>query len=225
MNNMRAYVALLNELYEQGPVDLDTIETFWIERVNDFFAGKPFKIRLDASRSLRTVVGDVLQQAEERQKTTPGVYYAGAVMQHLVGAKLDCVLQAGKVEHNSFSTADEPTSRAGDFLVGDVAIHVTTSPGEALIQKCRENLDDGLRPLIVTGQKGLVVAAGLSENLGVADRIDIFEIEQFVAANLYELGAFAAGGRRTAVNDLVKCYNQVVEEVETDPSLKIELKR
>ena len=225
MNNMRAYVALLNELHEQGPLDLDAVEAFWIERVHEFFAGKPFKIRLDASRSLRVVVSDVLHQAEERQKTMPGVYYAGAVLQHLVGAKLDCVLGAGKFEHNSYSTADAPSKRAGDFLVGDVAIHVTTSPGEALIQKCRDNLDEGLRPLIVTMQRGVAVAEGLSRNASIGDRIDIFEIEQFVASNVYELGAFAADGRRTAVNDLVERYNQVVEEIETDPSLKIELKR
>lgn len=99
------------------------------------------------------VVSDVLRQAEERQKTMPGVYYAEAVLQHLVGAKLDCVLGVGKFEHNSYSTADAPSNRAGDFLIEDVAIHVTTSPGEALIEKCRDNLDDGLRPLIVTVQK------------------------------------------------------------------------
>lgn len=225
MNNMRAYVALLNDLHEQGPLDLDVVEAFWIERVHEFFAGKPFRIRLDASRSLRVVVSDVLHQAEERQKTMPGVYYAGAVLQHLVGAKLDCVLGEGKFEHNSYSTADAPSNRVGDFLVGDVAIHVTTSPGEALIQKCRDNLDEGLRPLIVTMQRGVAVAEGLSRNASIGDRIDIFEIEQFVASNVYELGAFAADGRRTAVNDLVERYNRVVEEIETDPSLKIELKR
>lgn len=224
-DNMRTYVALLNQLQEQGTVDLDLVEKFWIDRVYAFFAAKPFKIRLDASRSLRTVVHDVLQQAEQRQKTAPGVYYAGAVMQHLVGAKLDCVLGAGKIEHHSFSTADAPLNRAGDFLVGDVAIHVTTSPGEGLIQKCRDNLDEDLRPLIVTGQKGLLVATGLSENYGLEERIDIFEIEQFVAANLYELGTFAAIGRRMAVNQLIGRYNQIVGEVETDPSLKIELRR
>jgi len=224
-DNMRAYVALLNELHKQGTDDLDAIEKFWIARVHDYFVAKPFKIRLDASRSLRMVVGGVLQQAQERQRTAHGVYYAGAVMQHLVGAKLDCLLGVGKIAHNSFSAADAPTGRAGDFFAGDVAIHVTTTPGEALIQKCRDNLDEGLRPLIVTGQKGLVVAVGLSENCGLADRIDIFEIEQFVAANLYELGTFAAAGRRTAVKDLVERYNHIVEEVETDPSLKIELKR
>ena len=193
--------------------------------MHEFFAAKPFKIRLDFSRSLRTVVADVIQQAEERQKTTPGMYYAGAVMQHLVGAKLDCVLPDAKLSHNSFSMADAPANRAGDFLVGDVAIHVTTSPGEALISKCADNLDEGLRPLIITGKKGLAVAEGLASNSSLADRIDVFEIEQFVAANLYELGAFIADGRRTAIDSLVKRYNEIVEEVETDPSLKIEFKR
>jgi hypothetical protein len=225
LNNMRAYVALLNEMNQLGPLDLDAIEKFWIARVHEYFAAKPFKIRLDFSRSHRTVVADVIQQAEERQKITPGMYYAGAVMQHLVGAKLDCVLPDAKLSHNSFSTADAPANRVGDFLVGDVAIHVTTSPSEALISKCRDNLDEGLRPLIVTGKKGFALAEGLANNSSLADRIDVFEIEQFVAANLYELGKFVAEGRRTAIDSLVKRYNEIVEEVETDPSLKIEFKR
>jgi hypothetical protein len=223
LNNMREYVAFLNALEDK--VDLDSIEAFWIERVNEFFAGKPFKIKLDASRSLRTVVRDVIAQAVERQKSAPGMYYAGAVLQHLVGAKLDCALGKGKFEHNSFSTADAPSGRAGDFFIGDVAIHVTTSPGEAVIEKCRDNLNDGYRPMLVTLQHGLTVAEGLATNVGLGDRIDMFEIEQFVALNLYELGKFGADGRKTAVTDMVDRYNEVVEEFETDPSLKIELRR
>jgi hypothetical protein len=225
LHNMRQYVAFLNGLKKRGEVDPDAVETFWIERVHEFFAGKPFKIKLDASKSLRMVVRDVIAQAEERQKTTPGMYYAGAVLQHLVGAKLDCALGKGKFEHNSFSTADSPGARAGDFFLGDVAIHVTTSPGEAVIAKCRDNLNDGIRPMLVTMQRGLDVAEGLASNVQLADRIDIFEIEQFVALNVYELGKFAADGRKTAVDDIVKRYNEIVEEVETDPSLKIELRQ
>ena len=91
--------------------------------------------------------------------------------------------------------------------------------------KCRDNLNDGLRPLIVTGKKGLAVAEGLAGNSGLGERIDVFEMEQLVAANLYELGAFTAEGRRVAINSLVERYNQIVEDVETDPSLKIELRR
>jgi len=225
LNNMREYVGFLNALGGRAKIDLDAIEAFWIERVHEFFAGKPFKIKLDASRSLRTVVRDVIGQAVERQKTSPGVYYAGAVLQHLVGAKLECALGKGALDHNSFSTADAPSARVGDFLIGDVAIHVTTSPGEAVIEKCRDNLNDGLRPMLVTLQKGLTVGEGLASNVGLADRIDIFEIEQFVALNLYELGKFGADGRKTAVTDMVGRYNEIVEEFETDPSLKIELRR
>jgi hypothetical protein len=225
LGNMREYVAFLNELGKMGKVDLEAVESFWVDRVQLFFSGKPFKIKLDASRSLRTVVRDVISQAEQRQKDTPGMNYAGAVLQQLVGAKLDCALGKGHLEHNSFSTADAPNQRAGDFFLGDVAIHVTTSPGEAVIDRCRENLNDGHRPILVTVQRGLTVAEGLASNVGLADRIDIFEVEQFVALNLYEIAKFAAEGRRIAVTDLVSRYNEIVEEFETDPSLKIELKR
>lgn len=225
IDNMREYVALLNDLHGQGLADLDAIERFWIERVYEFFAGKPFKVKLDGSRSLRVLVRDVLNQAEERQKNTPGMQFMGAVLQHLVGAKLDCALGVGQFDHNSFSTSDAQSGRAGDFFIGDVALHVTTSPGEGVVQRCKENLDDGFRPIIVTTARGLTAAEVLSENAGIGERVDVFEVEQFVALNLYELGRFAAEGRRVAVNDLVGRYNEIVEDVETDPSLMIEIRK
>ena len=78
--------------------------------------------------------------------------------------------------------------------------------------------------MIITLQRGLTVAEGLAANAGIADRLDIFEIEQFVALNLYELGKFKAVGRKIAVEELVERYNAIVEEIETDPSLQIEIK-
>lgn len=224
LGNMRAYVSFLNSRAEAGELDLAAVEHFWIARVIDFFAGKPFRIRLDTARGLRALVRDVIRQAEERQRSSPGTQYAGTVMQHLVGAKLDCALGPGSFEHHSASTADAPSGRAGDFIIGDVAIHVTTSPSESLLEKCRDNLNAGLRPVIVTLTRGVIIADGLGENLGIADRVDVFEAEQFIALNLYELGGFAVDRTRVAVGDLVNRYNAIVEEVETDPSLLIELK-
>lgn len=225
IRNMEDYVAFLNNLHEQHIADLDAIEGFWIECVNEFFAGKPFRIRLDASRGLRHVVRDVLAQAEERQRNSQGTYYAGAVLQHMVGAKLNCALGNDKVDHNSFSTADEPSGRKGDFLIGDVAIHVTTAPSEAVIERCQDNLNDGYRPVLITLQRGLAVAEGLADNKGLQERIDVFEIEQFVALNLYELAKFAADGRKTAMTELVEQYNNIIDAVETDPSLHIALQK
>ncbi len=43
LGNMREYVAFLNELGKAGKVDLEVVEDFWVERVQLFFSGKPFK--------------------------------------------------------------------------------------------------------------------------------------------------------------------------------------
>lgn len=223
IRNMRTYVAFLNEIDRDGLADLEEAEKFWVGKVLEFFAAKPFRIRMDAAKGLNATVGELLVQAEQRQKDTPGVHYVGAVLQHLVGAKLDCVLGIGKIVHNAFSTSDAQTGRWGDFSVGDVAIHVTTAPGEALMRRCHENLGDGRRPVIVTIRRSVAVAEGLADNAGIRDRVDVFEAEQFVATNLYELGRFDPQGRRNAVEDLVDRYNAIVEEFETDPSLRIEV--
>ncbi|MDH3999107.1 MAG: DUF4928 family protein [Desulfuromonadales bacterium] len=222
IGNMRKYVELLNAAPN---VDLDAVEVFWIQEVNKFFAGKPFKILLDASMSLRSVVQNVIGQAEERQKKSTGTHYAGAVAQHLVGAKLECALGEGKVAHNSFSTSDQQSGRAGDFQIEDVAIHVTTTPGEAVVERCRENLQDSLKPIIVTTSRGVALAEGLSENAALSNRIDIFEITQFVALSIYEQGGFSAVGRKNVVSEIVEKYNQIVTQWETDPSLRIEIRR
>lgn len=223
LHNMREYVAFLNELRGEGAAALDAIEAYWIRRVRAFFAAKPFAVRLDPSRGLRHGVRDLLDQAFRRQRDASGMNYAGAMLQHLVGAKLDCALGAGKDAHRSFSTADAPGNLVGDFSVGDAAIHVTTAPGEAVIARCADNLNGGFKPVLVTTEKGAAVAEGLAENKGLAGRIDIFGIEQFVALNLYEWGAFEAQGRRAAVEALARRYNEIVEDAETDPSLKIEI--
>jgi hypothetical protein len=220
IGNMREYVEFLNTFSEN---ELDSIELFWIEKVNIFFSGKPLKIKLDSSQSLRSLIKDLIQQAESRQKESQGVYYVGAILQHLVGAKLDCALGIGNFSHNSFSTSDMQTGRNGDFFIGNVALHVTTTPTESVISRCKDNLEKGQRPIIVTTKRGLTLAEGLAENVNLAYRIDIFEIEQFIALNLYEFAKFDEQGRTVAVSDLVNRYNEVVMQFETDPSLLIEV--
>ena len=96
-------------------------------------------------------------------------------------------LGRGRMGHNGFSTADAPRGRAADFFLGDVAIHVTTSPGEALMDRRLGNLDDGYRPIVVTLRRGLLVADELARRRIIEDRIDILDIEQFVAVRVYEL--------------------------------------
>jgi len=135
ISNMREYVTLLNRIHGDGPVDLQAIEAFWVAHVQEFFAAKPFRVRLDASSSLRLVVRDILEQAEERQKAALGVWYVGAVMQHMVGAKLDCALGPGIFQHNSFTTSDEQSGRKGDFFVGDPRYDIAWGSGDPTLQR------------------------------------------------------------------------------------------
>jgi len=224
MGNMKAYVAFLNaQQAASGWLDLEAVENFWIAQVRRFFAAKPFMLKLDATSGLRTIVRNLMELAEARQKEAQGTMILGTMMQHLVGAKLDLILGIGVIDHHSSNTNDQGAGRTGDFDVGDVSIHVSTSPTEALIRKCQENINAARRPVIVTTRRGSVLAEGLALNARIADRLDVIEFEQFVATNIYEMGQFAADQRRMKIEELVERYNAIVDAHETDPSLRIEV--
>ncbi len=222
VDKMRKYAAFLNNLHSKNQCALDFIENWWIARVKEYFAGKPFRLHFDTSKSLRAIIHDLLEQAQRRQTEFPGATLAGTMLQHLVGAKLNLVL--GKaIKHYGASVKDESSGREGDFLIEDVAIHVTTMPSEALLRKCGKNLEQSLKPVIITTSKGALVAESLAEQQGFIERLDVFEAEQFLAGNLYEIGKFGQSGRRTTAEHLIKEYNRIIDQCETDPSLKIEL--
>ena len=223
LGNMYDYVAFLNELHKSGKVDVGAIERWWVERVNDFFTAQPFVLRYDTSKSLRAMVRDLLAQANKRQKDNPGTQYAGAVLQHLVGAKLSLAMPEGSIKHHGFSVSDAVSARSGDFRIDDVSIHVTIAPGEAVMRKCAANLEAGERPIVVTVYANMPAAESLAEIQGIAGRVDILEAEQFVATNLYELSLFKSSERKVTVEKLVSRYNEIIEVCETDPSLKISL--
>ena len=222
MGAMIAYVGLLNRLDAAGGVDLEAAEAFWIGRVRAFFAAKPFTLRVDPSHGVRSVFHHLLDQAQTRQREMSGTMVVGTVMQHLVGALLDGAFP-GEIDHHSASTKDEGQSRPGDFSLQDLAIHVSTAPGEALIRKCAGNLAAGQRPVILTTGRGVGLALGLAENAEMAGRIDVLDVEQWLAADVIARGGGRPTGRLQALRELVERYNRIVDAVETDPSLRIEL--
>ena len=180
---------------------------------------EPLRFELYDRYSTRTAIRALLKQAELHQKQDAGTMFLGAVLHHLVGAKLELVLGHEVEAHGAF-VADCVTDRPGDYQIEDVVIHVTTSPGEALLRKCSDNLDQGLRPLIITTFRNVAVADTMAENAGVAGCVEIFDVEQFVASNILELSKFKAAGRRVTVQDLITRYNRLAE-CENNPGLLI----
>jgi hypothetical protein len=222
---MKAYVETLNDLAEKKLANLDEIQSWWIDKVRSHFASEGPKFHFDTGKSLRANIDDLLRQAEELQADAGGTAYVGAMLQHLVGAKLDLVLGKGKMDHHGFSVADQSTARKADFQIESVAIHVTTNPSEALVRKCAANLQAGLKPLIVTLGEGVVGAAFLLKNCQLADRVDVLDANQFLTANIYEHSFFQASTCKVTLSNLLSRYNEIVAQCETEPMLQIDLKK
>lgn len=217
----QTYAQFLNTLHVKKLAHLDTIERWWVDRIIGFFNSQPFKLNYDPSWTLRAMIQDLLDQAVKRQRESPGTTYVGAVLQHMVGAKLTLALPEISIIHHGFSVADAASARSGDFVIDDVAIHCTTAPTEALLAKCEANLQASVRPIILTVGRGMEAAELMAETKGIAGRVEIMDAIQFLAANLYELSLFRTSERRITIGRLAEQYNQIIEGHEPDPSLKI----
>lgn len=224
-SKMQAYVAFLNDRWREGPFDLDPVMEFWLDRVRQYFATRPFILDLDPALGIRGTLARLITDVGARQREVRGATLVGTVVQHLIGAKLEVALQlpVGSLARHGASVSDQ-SGRAGDLEQGDTVIHVTTAPGTPLIEKCAANLKAGKRPLIVTGRNRLQTADGLLADAGVSDRVDVLDYEGFLATNVFELGRFEATGRRDAFERIVMRYNLIIETLEGDPSLRIELR-
>lgn len=221
---MKAYVGLLNTLHQQGVLSLEDALQWWVGKVRVYFASEGPRFHFDTGKSLRANIQDLIRQATKLQDAADGTNYVGAMLQHLVGAKLDLVLGEGKVQHHGSSVADTPTGRQADFEVETVAIHVTTSPTESLIMKCAENLQAGLKPLIITIGGGVEGAEYLLKNSQLTDRVDVLDAAQFLTANIYERSFFKAAECKVTLTGLLERYNAVIATCENDPVLVIKFR-
>lgn len=217
----RAYAAFLNELNDESLAKLAEIETWWVARFVDYFNTEPFKLNYDQGKTLNAVLSNLLEQARERQRKSPGKTYVGAVLQHLIGAKLELALPKVKISHNGFSVADSVSDRQGDFAIDEVIIHCTTAPTDALLRKCKSNIDSGRRPIVLTIGKMLSATEVMADDLGLSGRVEIMDAMQFLTANLYEMSLFKAAQRKITLEKLINKYNDLVSENESDASLRI----
>ncbi|HEY6309468.1 MAG TPA: DUF4928 family protein [Streptosporangiaceae bacterium] len=197
------------------------LRAWFVARIRaDYFDRRRIEAdELDPNKPSRQAIAELLKAARDR-----GGYAAGAVAQHLVGAKLSLRFPDRDIGNESYSTADQQTDRPGDFLVGDTAIHVTMSPGDNLMSnRCRDNLQDGFRPLVLVPDDRVEAARQLAANAGIGDRVAVSSVEEFVGTNIEEIAAFAAPEIRSGLRALLQRYNQRVQAVEPDPSLQIEI--
>ena len=188
------------------------------------------KLKFDAKKSIRAILQNLFQQAAALQKKFGCSKYVGAMLQHLVGAVLDLRLGKGVVKHNTFispppfpDVIDPSVEWKATFELNGLAVYVTELPREAFINKLSADLEAGLKPLIITTGDGVIVALAELQSTEWADRIDVLEVGQFLTANIYERSLFRVSDCKVTLKNIIERYNQIVEQCETDPVLRIRL--
>lgn len=66
------------------------------------------------------------------------------------------------------------------------------------------------------------MAEGLAERKDIAARVEVVELEQFLATNIHEWSRFELNTRNLKIHELIDRYNVLIDQHETDPSLRIE---
>lgn len=224
MGLMKRYIECLNELHRRGILDISSVLAYWVVRTEAFLASAPFNAKLaDQQLSIRALVNDLLAQAQAKQKTRPGTTFTGTLMQHLVAAKLRLLLEEKAPNPHGASDADASRNTDGDFEINDSILHVTSSPAAPLLEKCRSNLSSGKRPIVITLSKSVQHAQALAEEMGIESRIEFWAFDQFLSTNAHEWGSFLGHDVRDQARELLKAYNEIIDELHEEPSLKITL--
>ena len=148
----------------------------------------------------------------------------GKVEQHLVGAKLEKRHPNIHIPNHPGHAGDVQTKRPADFLVGTTSFHVTAAPTSAEVAKCHANIEAGLHPVLLVPRDLVSKSQHLAEDKGIAESITIMAIEDFLAANIIELSEGKQESFLNTFREIIAGYNRRLAEVETDMSLRIELK-
>lgn len=222
MGLMIKYVEFLNNWKIEENVDFAVLERFWARQVQEYFDNQPFTLMADPSRTIGAGLDELFEQARKRQKENTGTQYLGTILQHLVAAKLSLVLPPDSLEIHGASVADAPTGRSGDFVINNTILHCTTAPGEPLMQKCKVNIRAGCLPIIITISERVRTTLDLASDAELNGRVEVWDIQQFLSANINEHSLFDGAARNARLADIVDRYNAIIDEKENDPSLRIE---
>ncbi len=188
---------------------LSKYATDWLERQN-------LKLDIDRRQAPSTWIHTIVENAKQRS--------GGVVEQHLIGAKLERRFKGVAIPNHPAHAGDRQTFKVGDFEISKLVYHVTATPSRNVIQKCAENVRGGLHPILLVPSEQENKARILAQEEGIDKELSIISIEAFVALNIIELATDENKDFFDVLKEIVEIYNKRLEEVETDLSLKIQVR-
>lgn len=194
---------------------LDKMQDFLVEKVREYHNLQKVKFIFFPGLSTWENIKELLESTKQPNKEGP-------VAQYLIGAKLTLRFPNLKISNETYSTADVQLGRVCDFLVGNTAIHVTVAPMGGVFEKCRRNLEQGYRPLLIVPQDRVLASMQIAEEVA-PNKIMVISLESFISQNIEELSEFSSDKLKERIHNLLDIYNIRVDEIERDKSLLIEI--
>lgn len=185
-------------------------------RANEWLNRQNLKLALDRRQAPTTWIEVIVEAAKGRS--------GGIVEQQLVGAKLARRFKGQPIPNHPAHAGDQQTERAGDFAVAQLIYHVTAAPSRDVLGKCARNIAAGLQPILLVPREQENKARILAQDEGIDKQLAIVSIENFVALNIIELATEENKDLFGILQEIVEIYNRRLMEVETDLSLKIEVR-
>lgn len=194
---------------------IERMQEFLVDEIRAWHGKQRIEVEFDDQHTTRDFVSRILDKAKGRGQSGP-------IAQYLVGAKLQLRFPDLDIDNDSYSTADAQLGRAGDFLVGDTAFHVTVSPSDKVYERCRKNLDAGMSAYLLVPSNHENGTSNMANSIAEG-RISVESIESFVGGNVDELARFSRPQVAAQLKALIDTYNKRVEAVEVDKSMLIVL--
>ncbi|MEN6405623.1 MAG: DUF4928 family protein [Thermoguttaceae bacterium] len=180
-----------------------------------YFSVKRVKATFNINDTTWKFIHSILDNARQSGK-------GGPVAEYLVGAKLSLRFPKKDVRNKRFSESDVQAGYYGDFQIGNTVFHVTVAPMPELFEKCKCNLEQGLRVYLLVPD-AIVIGVRQNTALQVGGRIAVESIESFVATNVDELCEFDGDQLKSGFCKLLEAYNARVDAIELDKSMLIEI--
>ena len=174
------------------------------------------KIEIDHTHSSSAWIKDILNATQQ--------WSNGRVEHNLACATLQSRFKNLTIVNQPTSIINKKVSTASTFVINQIIYHIVAYPSQDLIRDCVENISMGMHPILLLPMEQKNKAQILAQDDEIEKELTIISLEDFFAMSVIGLATEEKKDPFTVLKEIVQIYNKRLEDVETDLSLRIEVK-
>lgn len=202
------YLALLNQLHEDGIADLRELEGWWADRVIRLATPQPIPFQYPEDQPLSATYRDLVKRVQRLHRHDNGADVERLVARYLVRAVLQ-VSSTGRDEVRSRVRSNlDAQPDVFEYEIGDIVITVAIPFRRSAIQGGGGRRTGLHQKVVVTTDHELAMARTSAKLEGTANRIQVISTSQFLDFSLVIAGGWSEDRRMAFTRQLVDVYNR-----------------